>query len=235
MQKGVYGKDAEWLQDTERGEMASFEAAQPKAVETGGHMCGLVGGLEARMRMVEALERVVWHVICKKKAVEGASRLQPFSLQQLSIEPRIGDRPPVPPTKGLGFASTYSSMMCEADWSDQTGWLPPKILPLRELALHPGSTALHYGISCLEGLKASKSREGRLLLFRPEDHIQRFILSAERLALPTVESKPFLELLKRFVQIEEAYVPAERGCSLYLRPLLFSTYVRCAQTESRIE
>lgn len=151
--------------------------------------------------------------------------LRPFSVSELSIQRRIGARTPLPDPNGLGFASVYSDLMCEADWDDQHGWYPPRIRPLSELSIHPGSTGLHYAISCLEGLKAYKTEDGRLLLFRPEDHIKRFCSSAERIALPSINMPDFLEMMKTFVRLEKDYILPIRGYSLYIRPLLFSTYV----------
>ncbi|KAL8429401.1 hypothetical protein Efla_001239 [Eimeria flavescens] len=155
---------------------------------------------------------------------EGSSSLRPLSVEGLQIQRRIGSRPPPPKPEGLGFASCYSDLMCEADWDDQQGWSAPRIRPLAEMSLHPGITGLHYAVSCLEGLKAFKATDGRLLLFRPLDHIARFQDSAARLALPVPDAAALFELLKRFVRLEEEYVLPDRGCSLYLRPLLFSTY-----------
>ncbi|KAL8442182.1 hypothetical protein Emed_007380 [Eimeria media] len=150
--------------------------------------------------------------------------LRALSLEGLQVHRRIGAKTPVPKAEGLGFASRYSDLMCEVDWDDQRGWSPPRIRPLSEVSVHPGITGLHYSISCLEGMKAFKAQDGRLLLFRPMDHLVRFQQSAKRLALPPPDPFVLVELIKRFVRLEEEYVLGDRGCSLYLRPLLFSTY-----------
>ena len=47
--------------------------------------------------------------------------------------------------------------------------------------------------------------------------------SAERIALPTVNGEGVVELIARFARMEERFIPAERGYSLYLRPTLIGT------------
>ncbi|KAL8275594.1 hypothetical protein Esti_000545 [Eimeria stiedai] len=159
--------------------------------------------------------------------------LRPLSLEGLQVHRRIGAKAPVPKAEGLGFASCYSDLMCEVDWDDQRGWSSPRIRPLSEVPVHPGITGLHYSISCLEGMKACKAQDGRLLLFRPMDHLVRFQRSAERLALPGPDPSALLDLIKQFVRLEKDYVLGDRGCSLYLRPLLFSTYATLGVYPSR--
>ena len=47
--------------------------------------------------------------------------------------------------------------------------------------------------------------------------------SAERIALPTVEHEALIKLIAKFVAMEERFIPAARGFSLYLRPTLIGT------------
>lgn len=52
------------------------------------------------------------------------------------------------------------------------------------LSLMPSSTVFHYGQCLFEGLKAYRSADGRVTLFRPDLNMQRMNRSAERIALP---------------------------------------------------
>ena len=45
--------------------------------------------------------------------------------------------------------------------------------------------------------------------------------SAERLCLPQIDEKLFMEALETLVRIDESWVPSAPGTSLYLRPFLF--------------
>ena len=72
-------------------------------------------------------------------------------------------------------------------------------------------------------MKAYKNNEGAVSLFRPQKNISRFNTSAQRIALPGMETEPMIQLISKLVTMEERFVPAQRGYSLYLRPTLIGT------------
>lgn len=72
-------------------------------------------------------------------------------------------------------------------------------------------------------MKAYKNNEGAVRLFRPEKNAARLNNSSARIALPSVEAKPFIELIAKFAEMEQRFIPAQRGFSLYLRPTLIGT------------
>lgn len=47
--------------------------------------------------------------------------------------------------------------------------------------------------------------------------------SAARIALPNFGAEPMVELIKKFVALEERFIPEQRGYSLYLRPTMIGT------------
>ncbi len=103
------------------------------------------------------------------------------------------------------------------------GWLEPKITPYQNLSLDPASCVLHYAFECFEGMKAYKNKDGDLRLFRPAKNMARFNKSSARIALPTFDPQELTNLIAKFVQLEERFVPAEKGYSLYLRPTMIGT------------
>lgn len=109
------------------------------------------------------------------------------------------------------------------DWKKDDGWSKPKIVPYQNISLEPSCTVFHYGIECFEGMKAFKDKAGNVRLFRPDSNMNRFNLSAERLALPTFENNELLECIKRLIIIDKDWVPSSHGYSLYIRPTLIST------------
>jgi len=52
------------------------------------------------------------------------------------------------------------------------------------LSLEPSATVLHYAQTLFEGLKAYRTEDGRVTLFRPDMNMARMNNSAKRIALP---------------------------------------------------
>jgi branched-chain amino acid aminotransferase len=74
--------------------------------------------------------------------------------------------------------------MLTAEWEKGEGWRQPEIRPFENLSIPPSASVLHYAVSCFEGLKAYRDKEGRVRLFRPEMNVRRLQASAQRLLLP---------------------------------------------------
>lgn len=87
------------------------------------------------------------------------------------------------------------------------------------LSLH----ALHYGQAAFEGMKAYRTLDGGVALFRPEMNFRRLNQSAIRLAMPEVPESVFMDGLKALIEIDRDWVPKGEGMSLYIRPFLFSS------------
>lgn len=121
----------------------------------------------------------------------------------------------------LGFGKHFTDHMFVMDYSPDQGWHDAKIIPFGPLTLHPASTVFHYGAEIFEGLKAYRTPNGDVQLFRPTENIARLNSSADRICLPEVDPEFTLEALKKFVEIEKDWVPSKEGTSLYLRPFLF--------------
>ena len=120
----------------------------------------------------------------------------------------------------LGFGKVFSDHMFMMEYEDGQ-WKDPRIVPFGNLSLHPASTVFHYGAEIFEGLKAYRRDDGGVQLFRPEENIRRMNNSAERMCLPQIDEKLFMEALETLVRIDESWVPSAPGTSLYLRPFLF--------------
>ena len=122
--------------------------------------------------------------------------------------------------EGVGFGTLFTDHMFVMDYSNGE-WHDARIVPFRDFSIHPAALVLHYGGEIFEGLKAYRKADGTIQLFRPEQNMQRMYNSAVRMGLPVFDTDFMLEALKTFVKVEEAWVPAEFGTSLYLRPFLF--------------
>lgn len=126
-----------------------------------------------------------------------------------------------PDSSTLGFGRIFTDHMFVMDYTDGEGWHDARIVPFGKIELHPASTVLHYGSEIFEGLKAYRRADGRVQLFRPIENIRRMNRSAERMCLPTIPEEDALEILTKFVELEQDWVPSAEGTSLYIRPFMF--------------
>jgi branched-chain amino acid aminotransferase len=119
------------------------------------------------------------------------------------------------------FSSIFSDHMFSVEFKDGH-WGDGVIQPYGPIPVSPSISALHYGISIFEGMKAHKSPAGRPLLFRPLENARRLQRSAARLAMPLIPESLFLDALRELVRLDKAWIPPVESGALYIRPILFS-------------
>lgn len=122
----------------------------------------------------------------------------------------------------LEFGKTFSDHMFIMDYENGK-WVNGKIIPFQPIPMHPAMSAVHYGQSIFEGLKAYKSKSGQVNIFRPKLNAQRFAESAKRMCMPEVPESIFLEAIRSLIELDQNWVPAKDGYSLYIRPFMFAT------------
>jgi branched-chain amino acid aminotransferase len=122
----------------------------------------------------------------------------------------------------LPFGKYFSDHMFVVDYI-QGEWVSPRIVPLSDFSLHPATMAIHYGQALFEGMKASRTPEGKIFLFRPDMHAKRLNCSAERLCMPALPEDLFMDGLRALLQVDADWVPNREGHSLYIRPTMFAT------------
>ncbi|MFT5780105.1 MAG: branched-chain amino acid aminotransferase [Crocinitomicaceae bacterium] len=122
----------------------------------------------------------------------------------------------------LPFGKVFSDHMLVMDYCDGQ-WQQPEIQPFAKLELHPATSAIHYGQSVFEGMKANKDADGDVLMFRPDMNAKRFTESCERMCMPTIPEDLFVDLIKKTVDLDRNWIPAKEGYSLYVRPFMFAT------------
>ena len=120
----------------------------------------------------------------------------------------------------LGFSYIKTPWRFLATWKDGS-WNEGELTEDNYLHIHEGSTALHYGQQCFEGLKAYRRKDGGINLFRPDENSKRMNRSAYRLRMPEVPEDFFLDAVKQVVKANQEYVPPYgSGATLYISPLL---------------
>mgnify|MGYP000929636442 CR=1 FL=1 len=92
------------------------------------------------------------------------------------------------------------------------------------LHISEASPALHYGQEAFEGLKAYRTKDGSIQLFRPDENAKRLQRTADRLLMPQVPVDKFVDACKQVVRANEEYVPPYgTGATLYIRPYMFGS------------
>jgi len=142
--------------------------------------------------------------------------------QDLRIE--LTSTPKEKPNAGkLEFGKLFTDHMFLMDYTEGQGWHDPRIVPYGPLTFDPSAMVFHYGQSVFEGMKAFRTNDNRIQLFRPDRNAARMNVSNERLSIPYVEEGPFVEYIKELVKIDQDWVPSEPGTSLYIRPFIIAT------------
>ena len=82
---------------------------------------------------------------------------------------------------------------------------------------------LQYCQECFEGLKAYRTKDDKIVTFRPDLNAKRMFDSAQRLEMPSFPVERFLEAIDKVVAANKDFVPPYgSGASLYLRPFMFA-------------
>ena len=121
----------------------------------------------------------------------------------------------------LGFCKYYTDHMFVCEY-DNNEWKNFRIIPFQDLNLSPACTTLHYGQTIFEGLKAYKNEKDEILIFRPDKNAKRFNSSAERMCMPSLPEKYFINSIEELLKIEKDWIPKGEENSLYIRPLMFA-------------
>lgn len=92
------------------------------------------------------------------------------------------------------------------------------------LHIAEGSPCLHYGQQCFEGMKAYRTKDGSINLFRPYENARRMRNSCTRMVMPAFPEDKFIEAVKKVVKANEDWVPPYgTNSSLYIRPFMIGS------------
>jgi branched-chain amino acid aminotransferase len=143
---------------------------------------------------------------------------------EISIEKVKNSRIAEFDTENIGFGKIFADHMFLSDW-DGEAWINHRIVPYGPFSLSPATSAIHYGQSIFEGMKAFASIQNShdVILFRPEENAKRFNRSARRMAMPEIPQELFIKSLTTLIDIDRNWVPRTEGGSLYIRPFMFAT------------
>lgn len=120
----------------------------------------------------------------------------------------------------LGFNYIKTDLRYLSYWKDGS-WDEGTLTEDNQVHISEGSTALHYGQACFEGLKAYRTKDGDINLFRPDQNAERMQRSCRRLLMPEVSTEIFIDAVQKVVKANEHFLPPYgTGGTLYLRPYI---------------
>lgn len=128
-----------------------------------------------------------------------------------------------PALEGIPFGTYFSDHMFLLDYDEGKGWHDARIVPYGNFELSPAAVVFHYAQEIFEGMKAYRSPNGEVLLFRPIENAKRLNSSAERLCIPQVPEELFMAGLKALIELDKDWVPSVPDTSLYIRPFIIAT------------
>lgn len=122
---------------------------------------------------------------------------------------------------GFGYMKTdyrYISNYKEGKWS------VGQITPDDKVIISECACVLQYAQTCFEGLKAYRTKDNKVVCFRPDLNAERMEQSAARLEMPIFPKERFLDAIKQVVKANIDWVPPYgSGASLYIRPYMFGS------------
>ena len=125
----------------------------------------------------------------------------------------------------FGFDYRELDAMWLARWTADDGWQGGRLYEHQgaRLEISPGANVFQYGQGIVEGLKAHRTRDNKIVLFRPTAHARRVRQSAAFLALepPAVES--CLRAVFAVAQANRRWVPPYGKGALYIRPMIIGS------------
>lgn len=128
------------------------------------------------------------------------------------------------PWKTFGFGqSTKETTMVVSTCRNGEAWGEMDAVPYGPLSLEPSATILNYGQGIFEGVKAYRTEQGRIVIFRPHKNGQRMGDGARRMLMPPVPTATFVEAVSLAVRENAHWVPPAGEGALYLRPILFGS------------
>ena len=134
------------------------------------------------------------------------------------------DKRPLPDWDALSFRLTQTDCVYRAyaDTGKNPAWDKGEYLPFGDVSISPAAAVLSYGIGIFEGLKAERTEDERILLFRPDRNALRFQNSARQMQMPPFPAEQFLSVVDEIVRKNERFIPPKGKGTFYIRPLQFA-------------
>lgn len=125
--------------------------------------------------------------------------------------------------KNLGFGYRKTDKRYVSNYKDGK-WDNGCLTENADVVINESAGVLHYCQTCFEGMKAYTTKDGHVVVFRPDLNAARMADSARRLEIPVFPEDRFVDAVGRVVKANLSFVPPYgTGAALYIRPVLFAT------------
>ncbi len=122
----------------------------------------------------------------------------------------------------LGFDVNPANKMFVAYYKNGK-WDDGRIIDYGTIPVSPAAVVLNYGQGLFEGMKAYRTRDDRIAMFRPYENAKRLNAGCRRLYMPALDERFFVESIKALLLENEDYIPPYGKGDLYIRPVLFGS------------
>ena len=123
----------------------------------------------------------------------------------------------------LTFSFTETKSMYVSKCKINEKWEKGKLIPFNEFKISPAATILNYGQGLFEGMKAYRTDNDEIIMFRPEENAKRAANGCVRLSMPEISKDVFLDGVKSVVKDNIDYIPNTEKGALYVRPIIFGS------------
>ncbi len=125
--------------------------------------------------------------------------------------------------ENLGFGYHQTPYRFVSNYKDGH-WDQGQMSTDANIVLNECAGVFQYAQTVFEGMKAYYTKDGRIVIFRPDLNAKRFHDSAKRLVMPPFDEKRFVEAVIETVKANKDFVPPYgTGASLYIRPYMMGT------------
>jgi branched-chain amino acid aminotransferase len=121
----------------------------------------------------------------------------------------------------LAFSFTPTDTMYVTKAKTGEPWKTGSLMPYGDISISPAAGVLNYGQGIFEGIKAQRTAEGKIVLFRPDCNAARCASGARRMGMPEVPEEIFVAAIQDVVRANARWVPPSGRGALYIRPMLF--------------
>lgn len=120
----------------------------------------------------------------------------------------------------MGYALKETEFRYRA-WTKDGEWQTGSLTTDKNITIHEGSNVFHYGQGLFEGLKAYRTKDNKIQLFRPDLNFHRLNAGLDRIVAPRLSEELFFDAVESVVRANVDDIPEYGGGqSLYIRPFV---------------